>query len=271
LGVDADATWTTEILEIGPGDRLLLVTDGVTETFGPRQELFGRAQLAALLRRERGGTLQELLGHLENALTVHRDGRALSDDLTVVAVEFNGCRAEFRASCSPQGACGHDDELPHSGQAFVHLEDVLDAMVRTVDRRAQLPPETILLLGEPETLSYDELQRTLGQLIHDEPWETREIPKPLAKTGAWFQDHLPLSEEPFIKPWMIDLAADHYSLDITRARTMLGWEPAHALRATLPKMIAALKADPLGWYRRNRREPPAWLEEENAQRQPKKG
>lgn len=147
------------------------------------------------------------------------------------------------------------------GQAFVHLDDLLDALVLVVERRAQLPPELTLLIGEPETLSYEELQREFGRLIHDERWETQEIPKPLAKTGAWFQDNLPFAEEPFIKPWMIDLADDHYALDITKARTMLGWEPKQSLRGTLPRMIAALKADPVGWYRENKLEPPSWLEE----------
>ncbi len=152
------------------------------------------------------------------------------------------------------------------GQAYVHLDDLVDAFVRVVERRAQLPPELPLLIGEPETLSYDELQRACGRLIHGEEWETREIPKPLAKAGAWFQDALPHGEEPFIKPWMIDLADDHYALDITRARTLLGWEPKRSLRDTLSKMIAALHADPLAWYRTNKLEPPSRLQEVAAAR-----
>jgi nucleoside-diphosphate-sugar epimerase len=108
------------------------------------------------------------------------------------------------------------------GQPFVHLDDLLDALVLLIERRAKLPKELTLLLGEPETLSYDELQRELGQLLHGEAWETREIPKPLAKTGAWVQDKMEdlipdiidKGEEPFIKPFMVDLADDHYELDI---------------------------------------------------------
>ena len=60
---------------------------------------------------------------------------------------------------------------------------------------------------------------------------------------------MPLVEEPFIKPWMVDLADDHYQLDISRARKTLGWKPRHSLRDTLPKMVAALKRDPAAWYR----------------------
>jgi nucleoside-diphosphate-sugar epimerase len=127
-----------------------------------------------------------------------------------------------------------------------------------------VPPELTLLIGESDPVRYGELQRDLGRLIHDEEWETREIPKPVAKTGAWVQDHLPLGEEAFIKPWMVDLANDYYALDITRARTQLGWEPRRSLRETLPKMVAALKADPAGWYRQNKLAPPSWLQERRA-------
>jgi nucleoside-diphosphate-sugar epimerase/osmotically-inducible protein OsmY len=145
------------------------------------------------------------------------------------------------------------------GQPYLHLEDLVDALERAVERRRELPAEATLLLGEPETMSYDELQRELGHLIHGaegEEWCTLEVPKPLAKAGTWLQDLLP-GQEPFIKPWMIDIADDHYALDITRARTLLGWEPKHSLRETLPKVVAALKADPQQWYQANKLEPPS--------------
>ncbi|HXI16454.1 MAG TPA: NAD(P)-dependent oxidoreductase [Chloroflexota bacterium] len=149
------------------------------------------------------------------------------------------------------------------GQSFLHMDDLIDAIVLAVERRAQLPPELPLLIGEPDVLSYDELQHTLGRLIHDERWETREVPGPLAKVGAWLQDALP-GPEPFIKPWMVDRASDHYALDIARARTLLGWEPKRSLRATLPKMVATLKVDPLSWYRENDLDPPARLRQRAA-------
>jgi nucleoside-diphosphate-sugar epimerase len=147
------------------------------------------------------------------------------------------------------------------GQAFVHLDDVVEAFWLTATRRHALPSESTLLIGEPTTLGYEDLQQELGRLIHGEEWETRQIPKPLAKAGAWLQEQAPVGEEPFIKPWMIDIADDHYELDITRARTVLGWEPQHSLISTLPSMVAALRADPVGWYKENKLNPPSWLEE----------
>ena len=151
----------------------------------------------------------------------------------------------------------YSGETSH-GQSFIHENDLLDAIERAIDRRTQLPPEVAILLGEPETLSYDELQHTLLRLIHHESWETHNVPGPIAKAGAWVQDLLP-GQDPFIKPWMIDRANDHYALDITRARTLLDWAPGHTLRKTLPKMVAALQADPPGWYHENELELPSSL------------
>jgi nucleoside-diphosphate-sugar epimerase len=143
------------------------------------------------------------------------------------------------------------------GQSFMHMDDLVDCIQAAVERRFELPDELPLLVGEPEALSYDELQHTLARLIHGDDWETLEIPGPLtpfAKVGTWLQGHLPGGDE-FVRPWMIERANDHYALDITRARTMLEWKPVHSLRQTLPKMVAALKADPVGWYRENELEP----------------
>ncbi|MDQ2666660.1 MAG: NAD-dependent epimerase/dehydratase family protein [Gemmatimonadota bacterium] len=140
------------------------------------------------------------------------------------------------------------------GQAFMHADELVDAIERVVERRAQLPPELPVLLGEREALSYDELQHTLSRLIHGTPLETIVVPRLPAKLGAWLMNLIP-GKTQFIKPWMIDRAGDHYALDLTKARTLLDWEPKRSLRETLPKMVAALKADPLAWYKDNKLEP----------------
>jgi len=151
---------------------------------------------------------------------------------------------------------------PAHGQAMVHREDVVDLYIRLVEQRSKLPPELVLGVGEPETLGYAELQALLGRLIHGDEWKTFVIPnKALAKLGAWLMDALRLWRIPFVKPWMIDRADDHYELDITRARMAVGWQPRRRLRESLPKVVAALRADPWAWYRENELPIPAWLAE----------
>ena len=139
----------------------------------------------------------------------------------------------------------YSGDLLH-GNAFIHLDDITDALVQTVENRSSLPKDVAINISEPETYSYDELQQEIGKLVHGEEWETFEIPKPIAKAGAWVQD---LIGDSFIKPWMIDRADDHYELDISRARELLHWEPKHSLKDTLPKIIQKLKENPKAWYK----------------------
>jgi nucleoside-diphosphate-sugar epimerase/uncharacterized membrane protein len=158
---------------------------------------------------------------------------------------------------------------PSHGQAFVHMDDAARAFRVAVDKRAQLPEEATLLIGEPLTESYEALQNLMGQLIHGEPWQTHQVPKTVAVVGAWFQnkmedvipDAIDRGIEPFVKPFMVALSDDHFELDISRARRLLHWGPAHTLRETLPKIAGHLKRSPEAWYKRNKISPPRWLED----------
>lgn len=140
------------------------------------------------------------------------------------------------------------------GDVFVHMDDLLDALVKTVEKRHELPEEIAINIGEPETPSYQDLQNAIGREIHGEEWKTFEMPEPLAKAGAYGMD---LVGDSFIKPWMIDRADDHYEMDISRARDLLDWEPKHRLMDTIPTMIQKLKEDPVAWYKQNKLEPPS--------------
>lgn len=135
------------------------------------------------------------------------------------------------------------------GNAFIHLDDLDEAFVKTIERRNDLPEEITVNISEARTFSYEELQETVGELIHGKEWKTFEIPKPVAKVGAWAQD---VVGDPFIKPWMIDLADDHYEMDISKAKQYLDWEPRHDLMSTLPKIVSELKSDPEKWYKSNK-------------------
>lgn len=158
----------------------------------------------------------------------------------------------------------------NAGQAMLHRDDMVAAMRQVIEERDTLPPDAEMLIGEPFALGYDDLQDRIGALIHGEKeWATIKVPAPLARLGAWAQDKaepvvpdaIDQGEKPFIQPFMIDMADDHYALDVKRAESWLGWRPKHRLQDELPAMIANLKRDPLGWYQRNGITPPHWLQE----------
>jgi UDP-glucose 4-epimerase len=126
---------------------------------------------------------------------------------------------------------------------------LVDAIAKTIEKRKELPQEVVLNVGDDETLSYKQLQDIISKEVDGTQKEIIKIPKWFAKTGAFM---LNLVGKAFIKPWMIDLADDHFEMDSAKAKKMLGWQPEHTLRGTLPKMIKKLKDDPKAFYKVNK-------------------
>jgi len=145
------------------------------------------------------------------------------------------------------------------GAAFVHMDDLVDALALCVQKRKTLPPEITFLIGEETTFSYDALQRMMQRLIYGKEWKTWSVPKPLAKMGARVLELIPFVKSGFIKPWMIDLADDHYELDISRAKKVLGWQPRYRVDKVIPQWIKELKSDPVMWYDENKLKAPHGL------------
>jgi nucleoside-diphosphate-sugar epimerase len=155
------------------------------------------------------------------------------------------------------------------GQSMLHREDFHRAVKLAIAARGRLPAELSLLIGEADAVGYDALQDAIGKLLHGtRRWPTMRMPKALAAAGAWVKarlepvvpDFLDAGRKPFIEPFMVSLADDHYALDLRRARETIGWEPSHRLADELPRLVGALQTDPAQWYRRHRIGLPAWLE-----------
>lgn len=156
-----------------------------------------------------------------------------------------------------------------AGQAFIHQDDMLELFARVIDRRKRLPAEDVMLAGEERVMGYRDLQNRIGELLFGErEWRTVTLPEFVARTGAWVEekseplvpDAIDQGEKPFIRPFMIDLASDHYALDISRAKRQLDWKPEHRIHDGLAALTANLKRDPAGWYGANGITPPAWFD-----------
>jgi sigma-B regulation protein RsbU (phosphoserine phosphatase) len=87
LGVMEDAVYGQESVSIGPGDRLLLYTDGIPETMNEYREQFGAERLAEVVRRERGWSVRTVIENIFTAVSAHAGGAFQADDTTVVMLE----------------------------------------------------------------------------------------------------------------------------------------------------------------------------------------
>jgi nucleoside-diphosphate-sugar epimerase len=138
---------------------------------------------------------------------------------------------------------------PDHGSPYLHLDDLAACMRQVVAKRADLDPDETFLVAEPEILSYLDLQDRIGNLVHGTEWPTLRVPASVAKAGAWVEEKM--RDDVFIKPWMVDLADDHYPVSIRRANDRLEWQPERRLSKTLPAMVEELLEDPKAWYEAN--------------------
>lgn len=90
VGMLPDVSFDTYTLQLKPGDRLFLYSDGVTEcSHGTSGELFGEERLVAWLTENRKLTLSELKNALEEKLLEWRGSKEFEDDVSLLALEFN--------------------------------------------------------------------------------------------------------------------------------------------------------------------------------------
>jgi sigma-B regulation protein RsbU (phosphoserine phosphatase) len=88
LGIDSEATWTTEKVNVAHGGRLFMISDGVVEAFNERGECFGRRRFADLCARSMALAVHESLTQISVTLAEHQNGMEQGDDVTIVVVEF---------------------------------------------------------------------------------------------------------------------------------------------------------------------------------------
>lgn len=86
LGVLEDFAFEGTVIELAPGDLLLLYTDGVTEATNSQNELFGEARLHALVARSGQKSARELLRELQRQVRAFTGEIPQSDDITAVVL-----------------------------------------------------------------------------------------------------------------------------------------------------------------------------------------
>ena len=82
--------FTDRAFELRPGDTLLVYTDGVTESATADRTFYGANRLTAFLNGCRDLGLEPLVKALRADVAAFADGAPQSDDITILAVTYNG-------------------------------------------------------------------------------------------------------------------------------------------------------------------------------------
>ncbi len=92
LGVEEESSYQTMEIELEPGDKIIVYTDGVTEAVNAAGELYSHANLMATVRScsslSAEGITMEVLGSVK----LFSLGIPQADDITVLALSFTGAK-----------------------------------------------------------------------------------------------------------------------------------------------------------------------------------
>lgn len=86
LGMFSSLDLVETVLDLRPGDVLVLYTDGVTDAVGPSGDRFGEPRLLAIIEAARGGSAHDVVASIRDAVAAFRQTVEPADDVTVVAI-----------------------------------------------------------------------------------------------------------------------------------------------------------------------------------------
>jgi serine phosphatase RsbU (regulator of sigma subunit) len=89
LGMFADSAYGPQTVDLVPGDRLVLLTDGILEAGPTRDEILGLERFAAMVEDHRGASPREFVRQVTRAVLAHR-GSDLLDDATLLCLDWRG-------------------------------------------------------------------------------------------------------------------------------------------------------------------------------------
>ena len=93
LGSFAGVTYDEMELELRPNDLLVFCTDGIFESSDERGSEFGARRACEVVARHRQDSVQTIVDAMFDAVMEFRGGAAQTDDMTVVAVRYNGLKS----------------------------------------------------------------------------------------------------------------------------------------------------------------------------------
>jgi sigma-B regulation protein RsbU (phosphoserine phosphatase) len=92
FGLLEHATGATGSVILAPGSTLVLYSDGVTEAEDPDERHFGLSRLLEAAGQAATQHPDDIVGHIAAAVAYHASAAEQADDITILAVTFNGDR-----------------------------------------------------------------------------------------------------------------------------------------------------------------------------------
>lgn len=90
LGCVEDFNYQPGKIQLHPGDRLFLYTDGVTEAFDKEDKAYGEERLEAFLMQQMTTPTEQLVKNAITEVNTFSEGVAQSDDITLLVLRYSG-------------------------------------------------------------------------------------------------------------------------------------------------------------------------------------
>ncbi len=100
LGMFSDTRYRTQSLSLVPGDRLIIISDGLYGARNPGGALYGDGPLAAALRSARMQDPNEAVRFVISDLLAHGEGTDLADDAIAICLDWTGATGHPIAGAS---------------------------------------------------------------------------------------------------------------------------------------------------------------------------
>jgi sigma-B regulation protein RsbU (phosphoserine phosphatase) len=103
VGMFEDACFECVNTTIHAGDTIIVYTDGITDAENPQGEMFGKVRLGALIRDIHESTAAGVTGRIVETIRDFTAGAPQADDITLLAIRFNGARFNGGQSTGRRG------------------------------------------------------------------------------------------------------------------------------------------------------------------------
>jgi nucleoside-diphosphate-sugar epimerase len=139
---------------------------------------------------------------------------------------------------------------------YLHVDDLVLFFLALLEKLPGLEPGGVLQASPDGCVSHAQLFEESTLLSHGRSLRPLCVPRALCAPGMLARDLFGrlIGRRPFERPWMARYVDREMTIDASRTRSLLGWEPRPRLQLLrrLPFLLENRRTDPVEWSRANR-------------------